>query len=199
MTRVIVATVLSSLALGLAAWFVMDHPASETIPMTAATPPPATPAGRFYHLPVDHGLAWAAARGLDRAGLASSPAPPTMPAVRITRVRVPAPVDVDFADMDLTYPGAPEATTPSIGDAERDQEQAISQQLNPNIDEWRPRSDDDDLFNNRTGMRGFMTQGWINDSVGIQGGLAIPSERIRNENESLSDQMAVGMGVLFAF
>ena len=44
-----------------------------------------------------------------------------------------------------------------------------------------------------------MTQGWFNESVGIQGGLAIPSERTRDDNQSLSDQMAVGMGVLFAF
>ena len=103
--------------------------------------------------------------------------------------------------MNLVYPGTTDDTAPAAEDAEQDQdpEQAISQQLNPNIDEWRPRTDDEDLFNNSTGMRGFMTQSWINESVGIQGGLAIPSERTRNENESLSDQMAVGMGVLFAF
>ena len=172
--------------------------------MPAAAPiaaPAPTPPGRFYHLPVNHHLAWSAAGGLDEAGLAPRPAPPAMPDVRITRIRVPAPVDVDFADMNLVYPGTTDDTAPAAEDAEQDQdpEQAISQQLNPNIDEWRPRTDDEDLFNNSTGMRGFMTQSWINESVGIQGGLAIPSERTRNENESLSDQMAVGMGVLFAF
>jgi hypothetical protein len=55
------------------------------------------------------------------------------------------------------------------------------------------------LFNRDNGLRGFMKQGWVNQRVGFQGGLAIRQERLRQGNNNLGDNMAVGMGVLLAF
>lgn len=55
------------------------------------------------------------------------------------------------------------------------------------------------LFNRDSGLRGFMKQSWINQNLGFQGGLAIKPERLRETDSDLSDNMAVGMGVLLAF
>lgn len=55
------------------------------------------------------------------------------------------------------------------------------------------------LFNRDNGLRGFMKQSWINQNLGFQGGLAIKPERLRETDSDLSDNMAVGMGVLLAF
>ncbi|RJS94992.1 hypothetical protein D3260_00040 [Salinisphaera sp. Q1T1-3] len=76
---------------------------------------------------------------------------------------------------------------------------SLASQLNPNIDDGEQLTDEQKLFNSYTGLRGFMAQNWVNKSVGIQGGLALPKEQLRDDQQSLRDQMAVGMGVLFAF
>ncbi|WP_348761708.1 hypothetical protein [uncultured Salinisphaera sp.] len=212
MTRAIGIVVLIVAALGIAAGWLVGF---DDKPRDVSSSPPAaaervaadTPAGRFYRLPMARArvaaLVLAGPAGLDRQAL--TPAPLQMPSVRITRLQVPRPVDVDFADMDLVYPGTADtdSTADSASGTPADRQAArdawVARQLNPNIDDYRPRTDDEELFNQNTGLRGFMTQGWFNESVGIQGGLAIPSERTRDDNQSLSDQMAVGMGVLFAF
>jgi len=56
------------------------------------------------------------------------------------------------------------------------------------------------LFNPEYGLRGFMKQGWVNSSLGFQGGLGFnDGRRIQNEDDSLRDDIAVGMGVILAF
>lgn len=72
--------------------------------------------------------------------------------------------------------------------------------LNPNIDDRdRQISDDTHLFNKSSGLRGFMARNWINNNIGLQGGLAIKDTQLREDNSDLRDNMAVGMGLLFAF
>ncbi|WP_147420772.1 hypothetical protein [Salinisphaera sp. LB1] len=59
---------------------------------------------------------------------------------------------------------------------------------------------DTHLFNRNNGLRGFMAHNWLTESVGVQGGLAIKDERLRQSSTGgLSGNMAVGMGVLLAF
>lgn len=72
--------------------------------------------------------------------------------------------------------------------------------LNASIDspEFDP-DQPDKLFNRDNGLRGFMKQSWLNQNIGLQGGLAIKSERLRQNNSDLEENMAVGMGVLLAF
>lgn len=55
------------------------------------------------------------------------------------------------------------------------------------------------LFNRDNGLRGFMAHNWLTGNVGLQGGLAIKEDRLRQENSNLGDNLAVGMGVLLAF
>lgn len=55
------------------------------------------------------------------------------------------------------------------------------------------------LFNHSNGLRGFMAENWLNKRVGLQGGVAIKDQHLRDENSDLRDNMAVGMGVLLAF
>ncbi|MES1956052.1 hypothetical protein SAHY_15782 [Salinisphaera hydrothermalis EPR70] len=60
-------------------------------------------------------------------------------------------------------------------------------------------SKDSRLFSHGSGLRGFMAHNWLNDTVGLQGGLAIKENDLRAENSTLRDNVAVGMGVLLAF
>lgn len=56
------------------------------------------------------------------------------------------------------------------------------------------------LFNPEYGLRGFMKQGWVNSSLGFQGGLGFnDGRRIQTEDDGLRDDIAVGMGVILAF
>lgn len=92
-------------------------------------------------------------------------------------------------------PSASARTTPS----RRHADQAT---LNSNAGVGRPQFEADHtnkLFNRNNGLRGFMKQSWVNQSLGFQGGLAIKSKRLRENNSDLRDNMAVGMGVLLAF
>ncbi len=56
------------------------------------------------------------------------------------------------------------------------------------------------LFNPEYGLRGFMKQGWVSSTLGFQGGLGLnDGRRIQTEDDSLRDDIAVGMGVILAF
>jgi len=56
------------------------------------------------------------------------------------------------------------------------------------------------LFNPEYGLRGFMKQGWVSSTLGFQGGLGLnDGRRIQSEDDSLQDDIAVGMGVILAF
>ncbi len=72
--------------------------------------------------------------------------------------------------------------------------------LDPNIRyENTALARDTHLFNRNNGLRGFMARNWLNKTVGVQGGLAIKEDRLRQGSNGLRDNMAVGMGVLLAF
>lgn len=60
-------------------------------------------------------------------------------------------------------------------------------------------AEDAHLFNRDNGLRGFMAHNWLTGNVGLQGGLAIKENRMRQEDSNLGDNVAVGMGVLLAF
>ncbi|GAB3682874.1 hypothetical protein GCM10028792_31330 [Salinisphaera aquimarina] len=56
------------------------------------------------------------------------------------------------------------------------------------------------LFNPEYGLRGFMKQGWVNNTFGVQGGLGFnDGRRIQSDNNDIRDDIAVGMGVILAF
>lgn len=72
--------------------------------------------------------------------------------------------------------------------------------LNPNVDDHDAEfAEDSHLFNQNNGLRGFMAHNWLNENVGLQGGLAIKEGRLREEDSNLRDNVAVGMGILLAF
>lgn len=117
--------------------------------------------------------------------------------VKITHLSVPRPLDLKVYGTDTPLnltasTGSPVANAPRVTKPYPDD-------ISPPVDRHASTGDDPNLFNNYTGLRGFMAENWLNKSVGIQGGLAIPKEQLRNDQEDLQDQMAVGMGVLFAF
>jgi hypothetical protein len=60
-------------------------------------------------------------------------------------------------------------------------------------------ADASNLFNRDNGLSGFMADNWVNPQFGFQGGLAIQSPRLREDNSGLKDDIAVGMGLLLAF
>lgn len=124
--------------------------------------------------------------------------------VTITRATVPPPLnlelpanipsDTDSLDRDA---GFQESTSrvdrPAIIDP-------LVLNMNPNVDDHDAEfADDAQLFNRNNGLRGFMAQNWLNKNVGLQGGLAIKENRLREENSDLRDNVAVGMGILLAF
>lgn len=55
------------------------------------------------------------------------------------------------------------------------------------------------LFSESNGLRGFMAHNWLNQTLGLQGGMAFRRQEYRKEDSSLRDNMAVGMGLLLAF
>lgn len=55
------------------------------------------------------------------------------------------------------------------------------------------------MFNQYSGMRGFMAHNWVNDRVGFQGGLALRDPHLRENNSNIQDNIAVGMGILLGF
>ncbi|MGN8200542.1 hypothetical protein ACS8Y6_17835 [Salinisphaera sp. RV14] len=77
---------------------------------------------------------------------------------------------------------------------------ATDAQQNTGSDNAAAAAPDTHLFNRNNGLRGFMAHNWLNKSVGVQGGLAIKDERLRQSSGGgLRGNMAVGMGVLLAF
>lgn len=55
------------------------------------------------------------------------------------------------------------------------------------------------LFSPEYGLRGFMKRSWLNQRVGIQGGLGLSDSRYNDTDGGLHDDLAVGMGVVLAF
>lgn len=126
--------------------------------------------------------------------------------VKITRVSVPPPLNLEL-------PGETTRDADALNTNTFAQDSAISARtdesaivdplvfnLNPNIDDRdTDLADDTHLFNKNNGLRGFMAQNWLSRNVGLQGGLAIKENRLREEDSDLRDNVAIGMGVLFAF
>lgn len=127
--------------------------------------------------------------------------------VAITRASVPPPLDLklpasiprDVAS--LSPRGSSSASVSNTGTASSvlllDPR---STQRYPDMSNHGPAvAQDTHLFNRNNGLRGFMARNWLNKNVGLQGGLAIKEDRLRQSSNGLRDNMAVGMGVLLAF
>ncbi|WP_198025001.1 hypothetical protein [Salinisphaera hydrothermalis] len=123
----------------------------------------------------------------------------------ITRVSVPPPLNLELPPTTsahetlLTGTGRqplPKARTASTPRAVID---PLALNLNPHLDDDDALEKDSRLFNQGSGLRGFMAQNWLNEKVGLQGGLAIKKNDLRAENSTLRNNVAVGMGVLLAF
>lgn len=138
-------------------------------------------------------------------GLIPNKQPHSYTNVTITRARVPPPLNLELPaaiprDTDLLSGrhalGSGMSTDPPAA--------ADSLALTPNpaiLDHGRHAGlvEGSHLFNRSNGLRGFMAQNWLSENVGLQGGLAIKEERLRQEGSNLRDNMAIGMGVLLAF
>ena len=66
-------------------------------------------------------------------------------------------------------------------------------------DETTAASEPVTLFNSENGLRGFMAHNWLSQRFGVQGGLAIKEEKLRQNTLDFRDNVAIGMGFLFAF
>ena len=124
--------------------------------------------------------------------------------ISITRDRVPPPLNLELptsVPRDVDPLGRSRAARVSSTQAARTPLiDPLAINLNPDLqDQNASLTQDAHLFNRNNGLRGFMAQNWLNKNVGLQGGLAIKEERLRQGSNGLRDNMAVGMGVLLAF
>gem|GEM_PF-2389865 len=113
-------------------------------------------------------------------------------------LRIPEVVEPDEISRELAERNEQEETNDSEADAETFEPKGLALQsakvpATPKVTSYS-------LFNPEYGLRGFMKQGWVNSSLGFQGGLGFnDGRRIQTEDDSLRDDIAVGMGVILAF
>lgn len=144
-------------------------------------------------------LVWSAMSGLAKDMKTAGSGKKTDSVVKISRFSVPRPLNLSLPDADI-YANATNAapvdpnTDPDDADKSVDDEDVLA-----HVDSSDVGLDEQKLFNQYNGLRGFMVQNWLSDNVGLKGGLAIPTNRMRDGEKDFRDQMAVGMGVLFAF
>lgn len=185
-------------------------------PTVAQRPAPPAAAVAHRHSPEPAVSKWAVPPPRANAQLAWAPMDSLSPlkpphhhyanVVTITRASVPPPLNLklpantprDVALMDESR--ASLVSTAHLVRAPLADPLATDAQNTASRNAAAPAPDTTHLFNRNNGLRGFMAKNWFNKSVGLQGGLAIKDERLRQSSSGgLSGNMAVGMGVLLAF
>lgn len=123
--------------------------------------------------------------------------------VIITRASVPPPLNLQLPPAVARGQNLLADTRPPLAaraaNTPRKLVDPLALNLNPHIHDYSGLTKDSHLFNQGSGLRGFMAHNWLNQTVGLQGGLAIKQNDLRAENSTLRDNVAVGMGVLLAF